>query len=109
MTNKSTFWSTCPRKLDYFPEASCFLGKASSQNKTEDCAWHINSEQDHYCFWTWTRRVSNKDGFFEPLLQHEMSDLLGISSTKIHAIFKETVEKIKHSEDLAPLLKALQD
>lgn len=49
------------------------------------------------------RRVSDKDGFIEPLLQHEMSELLGISSTKIHAIYKEVAEKIKESPEFSSL------
>jgi len=94
---KNTFWNSCPRKLGYFPDSVCPLGKISAETRDAEkgCPWFVNSEQDHYCFWTFIRRVSDKDGFMEPLLQHEMATLLNSSGAKLHASYKEAVEKMK--------------
>lgn len=91
-----------------FPESSCPFGKLAVESKSpeEGCAWYINSEVDHYCFWKWVRRVSDSEGFMEPMLQHEISELLGYSSTKIHAIFKEAVDKLKTFEEFEDLKEA---
>jgi len=103
---KRNFWNSCPKKLDYFPEASCPLGKAGAETKGDHkkgCAWYINSFEDHYCFWTWLRRVSNDEGSFEPLLQHQMSKLMGVSGTKIHFILKEAMENLQKSKEFEDL------
>ncbi len=59
------------------------------------CPWFVNSAEDQFCFWTWARRVSDKDGFMEPLLQHEMATLLNSSGAKLHAAYKEALDKMK--------------
>jgi hypothetical protein len=103
---KANFWLCCPRQLQYLPETACHLGKISAETRREECAWYVNSEQDHYCFWRWIRRVSDKDGFMEPLLQSEISALLGLSNSKINQHFNEALEKIKdlpEFEDLQEL------
>lgn len=108
---KTSFWSTCPIRKGYFPDTPCLLGKESNPEKEHslsNCAWGINSEEDNYCFWKWIRRNSTEDGFMDPLLQHEMSDLLGISGAKIYSIFREALEKIKdfpEYEDLEDLFQ----
>lgn len=100
-----SFWNSCPQKLGYFPETACPLGKYSAETKDTEkgCPWYVNSEQDNYCFWKWVRRVSNEEGFMEPLLQHEISELLCMSTTKIHASFKEALEIIQEYEEFEDL------
>lgn len=77
----------------------------SSETKDVEkgCHWYVNSEEDNYCFWKWVRRVSNEDGFMDPLLQSQMTHLLGISSSKIHASYKEAIEKIKEFDEFEDL------
>jgi hypothetical protein len=107
---KSSFWTSCPRKLGYYPDAACPLGKEASESRQADkgCAWSINSAVDNYCFWTWLRRRSDEDGFMEPVLQHEMADLLGSSGTKLHASYKEALAKMKELPEFADLLELFQ-
>lgn len=101
---KRNFWSSCPKKYEFFPTKPCSFGRLGvDQTKGSGCKWFINSEPDHYCFWKWLRRKSNKQGGFEPLLQHQVADLLNCSSTKAHIIYKEAVEKIKHFEEFDDL------
>lgn len=95
-TTKSCFWNTCPLKLGYFPESECELGRQAVNTKGDaGCPWYINSQQDHYCFWTWVRRVSDSEGFMDPLLQHEIAEFLGCSGSKLNQTYKEALEKLK--------------
>ena len=99
---KNSFWNTCPKTLEYFPEKICDIGKLGAESKKEPksgCPWFINSEEDNFCFWTWVRRNSNKEGSFEPLLQHQMSTLMGVSGTKIHFVLKEALSNLKDSKN----------
>lgn len=100
-----SFWNQCPRHLDFLPETACPLGKISADTGEPDkgCPWFINSAQDNYCFWKWMRRVSDKEGFMEPLMQHEISEFLCHSSTKIHAIYKEAIIKIQEHPEYEEL------
>lgn len=108
---KNNFWSTCPLKSGYFPSAPCALGKYSAETKDVEkgCPWYINSSEDNYCFWKWVRRVSNEDGFMEPLLQHEITTLLNYSGTKVHSAYREALEKLRQFpefEDLEEVFKS---
>ncbi len=80
-----------------------------SKDSVKSCDWYINSEVDNYCFWTWLRRVSNADGIMHPLPQHEISALLGYSSSKIHAAYKEGLEKLKDFPEFAELEAIFKD
>lgn len=102
-TQVRNFWNTCPKKLDYLPNEECDLGKASAEMKSDaepPCEWWVNSKEHHYCFWRYIQDVSLPDGRMDPLLQNEIAQLLGCSSTKIHFILKEGLEKLKKSEYL---------
>lgn len=97
------FWNTCPKKLDFLPTEPCDLGKAASEMKTDaspPCEWWVNSKEHHYCFWRYIQDVGLPNGKMDPLLQNEIAGLLGCSSTKIHFILKEGLEKLKKSEYL---------
>lgn len=100
-TNK--FWNTCPKQLEYFPNKVCSLGKKSLTEVNPSCAWYINSEEDFFCFWKWLRRISNKEGGFHPLHQHQVAALLKWSTTKTHQTFKEALDKIKDCQELQDL------
>lgn len=105
----NSFWKSCPRKLQFFPDSGCPLGRisaAETKDTENGCPWSVNSEQDNFCFWTWVRRLSDKDGFMEPLLQHEMATLLNSSGAKLHVSYKEALENMKtlpEYEDLKSL------
>lgn len=107
----NNFWNTCPLGAGFFPDKPCTLGKAAvdAKDHSKGCAWYINSERDNNCFWTWVRRVSDADGFMEPLLQHEMSALLACSSTKIHATYKEALQKLKEFPEYEDLQDIFED
>jgi hypothetical protein len=50
--------------------------------------------------------MSDKDGFIEPQLQHEMAILLNSSGAKLHASYKEALERMQslpEYEDLKTL------
>lgn len=107
----NTFWNSCPLRAAYFPESPCSHGKLAidSKNPEEGCPWGINSPQDNYCFWKWVRRVSDSDGFMEALLQHEITELTGNSSTKIHAIYKDALTKLRDIPEFEALEEAFED
>lgn len=109
---KTNFWTTCPRKLGYHPESTCPLGKegaSSARAEEKGCSWYINSPEDNYCFWTWIRRVSNKEGFMEPLLQHEVSEKLNMSNSKILVSYKEAMLALKNLEEYQDLKELFED
>jgi hypothetical protein len=103
------FWKDCPRQLEFYPETACPLGKQAVEikgdlaKKEEFCTWYINSEEDHYCFWVWLKRVSNKDGFFEPLLVQQMAKLLKCSSNKFQIVFKNAFASLEDLEEFQEL------
>lgn len=104
---KRNFWNACPRQLEFFPETSCPLGKVGTESKGDShnvpCVWYVNSQPDHYCFWKWLRRTSNADGSFPPLLQHQISSLLKMSSTKINESYKSALSELKEHEEYQQL------
>ena len=108
------FFTKCPRKLDYYPDLPCLLGKPQFTNKGNilkepDCEWWINSAEDNYCFWSYIKRNSFTDGTMKPLKQSEIAKLFGCSSTKIYFILKEAVDKLKESEHLPLLAKFYEE
>ena len=68
--------------------------------KEPECPWWIDSEKDNYCFWRYLQNNSLPDGKMDSQLQNEIADKFACSSTKIHFILKEAVEKLKDSEYL---------
>lgn len=95
----NNFWRCCPKKLSEFPESPCSEGQPSLDTKGRvseggSCQWWINSEEHNFCFWTYVRAKSNKDGSMQELVQAEIAKLFGFSNTKAHFILKEAVEEL---------------
>lgn len=101
MKNRS-FWNTCSRNCEYFPEDICPQGKlgVDSKEALNSCQWFINNPESNYCFWKWIRSKSDNEGSMDALSLHEIASLLCIPSSKIQIIFKEVMEKIKDFEEL---------
>jgi len=99
------FWNTCPLKLDALPEEECELGQQSARARSDakvPCEWSINSKEHNYCFWKWLRANSHKDGTMRPMMQSEIADQMGCSSTKVHFILKDGIKKLKKRLLLPP-------
>lgn len=62
--------------------------------------WWINSPDNDNSFWKWVKKRSYPDGHMDPLMQNEIAELLGCSSTKVHFILKEAMEKLRKSKHL---------
>ncbi len=70
--------------------------------------WWINSEKHHFCFWTFVKERSQPDGTMEPLLQSEIADLFGCSSTKVHFMLKEAMDHLTSEENVNILQNLLE-
>lgn len=106
----NNFWNTCPLQLDYLPTSPCELGEKSCKAKSEEaapCPWSINSKEHNYCFWRYVRDNSLPNGQMRPLLQNEISQLLGCSPTKVHFTEKEAKQKLKDSGQLETLVQLI--
>jgi hypothetical protein len=96
----NNFWNSCIRELDQFPTTPCHLGKPEKNEsgrvlKEPECPWWIDSEKHQYCYWRWVQSQSTIDGKMDPLPQNEIAKLFGCSSTKIHFVVKESVQKLQ--------------
>lgn len=103
-----TYWNTSGKDKEYFPkeprpESIPTLNEAGKVVKEPEDEWWINSKKDKYCFWSYIKRNSHPDGKMEPLLQSEIAELFGCSSTKVHFILKEALENLLGSEHLQGL------
>ena len=78
--------------------------EVNTKELAQGCEWYINSEIDDYCFWNWVSRMSDEEGFMEPLTQSEIGKLLGLSSTKVSEAYKSALEKLKTLPDHVALL-----
>ena len=95
------FWNSCPRNLEALPTEECHLGKPEKNKKGKivkepDCEWWIDSAEHNYCFWNYVQANSAPDGRMDPMMQNDIAKMLGCSSTKIHFILKEALEKIRN-------------
>lgn len=110
-----TYWNTVGKDKEFFPKKprpnsipETMIKETKEGSKTivvkepED-EWWINSKKDKYCFWSYIKRNSHPDGKMEPLLQSEIAELFGCSSTKIHFILKEALENLIESDYLQGL------
>lgn len=113
--SRKVFWNTCPLNLDSYPKSPCPLGKKSAGDSSSSkgshlgCQWFVNSEEDHYCFWSWIRRNSSADGSLPFISQQEMAILLNCSISKLNQEFKEAMlelKKSKHFKDLEEYFKS---
>lgn len=103
--HNSNFWNSCPLKKEYIPSKPCEHGKpeySSSGRVVEEpqCPWWINSEKYCFCFWRYIQDNSKQDGSMRELLQSDLAQLFGCSTTKIHFLMKEAIE------EFAKLLKS---
>jgi hypothetical protein len=78
-------------------------GKPGDFSHFKDC--YINSPEDGYCFWAYLARKSDSNGLMQPLSQQQIATLLGLSNSKVQTLYKESMEKIKSSEEFQDFLK----
>lgn len=97
------FWNSCPRQLQYFPEAECHLGAATGKNLPQGCPWGINSPEHNHCFWAYIRAVSDAEGGFNGHSIQAISKLLGIPQNKLTPMLKEILEKIEKNNNFKEL------
>jgi hypothetical protein len=104
------YWNTVGKDKEFFPETPRVesiptlnkQGRVLDEPKDE---WWINSLENQYCFWSYIKSKSHVDGTMEPLLQSEIADLFGCSSTKVHFMLKEAMDKLMSEDNM----KILQD
>lgn len=104
------YWNTSGKNKEFFPteprpESIPTLNKQGRVIQEPSDEWWINSPAHNYCFWTYVRETSQPDGTMEPLLQSEIAKLFGCSSTKVHFMLKEAMDRLTSEENL----KFLQD
>lgn len=102
------YWNTSGLKKEFFPseprpESIPTLNKHGRVIQEPQDEWWINSKEHNYCFWSYIRDKSQPDGTMEPLLQSEMSKLFGCSSTKVHFMLKEAMDKLLTAENIEVL------
>ena len=108
------YWNTVGKNKEYYPseprpDSIPTLNKAGKVVKDPTDPWWINSKKDHYCFWTYVKNNSNPDGTMEPLLQAEIAELFGCSSTKVHFMLKEALTNLFAQEELEGLEDLLEE
>lgn len=104
------YWNTVGIGKEFFPteprlDSIPIINKQGRVVQEPKDEWWINSKEHHYCFWSWIRANSEPDGTFEPQLQSDIARLFGCSSTKVHFMIKEAMDKLMTEENL----KVLQD
>ena len=117
LTESKTFWSTCPRQLEYLPEQECSEGKPQTAKKSSRvategaCAWWINSAEHNYCFWKYIHDKSTPEGAMPELVQTDLAKLFGWSNTKTHFAIKEALKELVDAlntydaQDLIPIFE----
>jgi hypothetical protein len=85
------------------PDTPCSMGKPVKNARGRvvqepACPWWIDSEKHNYCFWKFIQENSLPNGKMDSLLQNEIAQTFGCSSTKIHFIVKDAVQKLKASD-----------
>lgn len=106
-----TYWNTVGLNKEYFPteprpESIPTFNKHGRVLQEPQDEWWINSKEHNFCFWSYLREKSQPDGTMEPLLQSEIADLFGCSSTKVHFMLKEAMDKLM-AEDNMQILQNL--
>lgn len=99
------YWNTVGSSKEFFPteprsNSIPTLNKQSRVTQEPTDEWWINSQKNHYCFWSYVRENSQPDGTMEPLLQSEIADLFGCSSTKVHFMLKEAMDRLTSEENM---------
>jgi hypothetical protein len=93
------FWNTCGSQQECMPCKVCRY-----ENKRGKDGWSITDPKYNYCFWQFIKANSYPDGWMNPLSQAQTAKMLGVSTTAIHIIEREAIEKLKkgpYSEVLA--------
>lgn len=104
------YWNTVGQNKEFFPtqprpESIPTLNKQGRVIEEPEDEWWINSKEHNYCFWSFVRDHSQPDGTMEPLLQSDIAKLFGCSSTKVHFMIKEAMDRLMSDENM----KILQD
>jgi hypothetical protein len=107
------YWNTSGSGREFFPTEPRVdsiptfnkQGRVIAEPKDE---WWINSEKHHFCFWTFIKERSQPDGTMEPLLQSEIAELFGCSSTKVHFMLKEALDHLTSEENMKLLQNLLE-
>lgn len=99
------YWNTVGAGKEYFPneprpESVPTFNKAGRVVTEPQDEWWINSKEHHFCFWEYVRKNSQPDGTMEPLLQSEIAELFGCSSTKVHFMLKEAMDRLTSPENM---------
>lgn len=103
---EATFWTCCPRLLNFLPTSACGQGKPEFKKgkikEDPECPWWINSEKHNFCFWTYVHDKSDANGVLPEVTKTELAKLFGWSPTKTHFLVKEAIAElsellIKHS------------
>lgn len=106
------YWNTTGKNKEYFPteprpESIPTFNKQERVLQEPQDEWWINSRDHNFCFWSYLRDKSQPDGTMEPLLQSEIADLFGCSSTKVHFMLKEAMDKLMSDENMKILQNLL--
>jgi hypothetical protein len=107
------YFNTAGKNKEYFPteprpESIPTFNKQGRVIHEPADEWWINSEEHHFCFWEYLRKASQPDGTMEPLLQSEIADLFGCSSTKVHFMLKEAMDRLTSDENMQILQHLLE-
>lgn len=99
------FWNTAGLSKEFFPteprpDSIPILNKQGRVIQEPIDEWWINSKDHHFCFWTFIQANSQQDGTMEPLLQSEIAELFGCSSTKVHFMLKEAMDRLTSEENM---------
>ena len=107
------YWNTSGKNTEYFPteprmdSIPTFNKQGRILQEPKD-AWWINSKDHQFCFWTFLKSRSQSDGTMEPLLQSEIAELFGCSSTKVHFMLKEAMDNLMSEENMKILQNLME-
>lgn len=106
------YWNTVGKNKEFFPseprpDSIPTFNKQGRVLQEPQDEWWINSKEHNYCFWSYLRDNSQPDGTMEPLLQSEIAELFGCSSTKVHFMLKEAMDKLMSEENMKILQNLL--
>lgn len=107
------YWNTAGTGKEYFPteprpNSIPTFNKAGRVTAEPEDEWWINSKEHQFCFWEYVRKNSQPDGSMEPLLQSEIAELFGCSSTKVHFMLKEAMDHLMTPENMQYLQDLLE-
>jgi hypothetical protein len=98
--NPTNSCQDCPKKPNINDESLCNKGLEkinTSDNKESDnleCDWWVNSPDHNNCFWTFIKDKSSPEGVMQELVQSDLANLFGWSTTKTHFVLKQAIEEL---------------